>query len=424
MSSEVRVPEMGESVVQATVLRWLKQEGEAVSPGEAIVELETDKVSVEVSAETNGVLSRIEKKEGEDVRVGDVLGFIETDGVQPAAAAPAKAKSARAERTAAPQEPSEAEPAAAPRPAAKRKAAPPDAEERDAQEAEPPPSKPARKRRAEVREEAVPAVEGLHPPAAAQSVRAEPSGAPPPAAKAAAPRTEEETSEVRSRMSARRRTIARRLVEAQHTAAMLTTFNEIDMSRVMEIRAKLKERFRERHGVGLGISSFFVKAAVIALKEFPRLNAEVDGEDVVLKRHYDIGVAIGAGEGLVVPVIRAADRLSFAAVERTIKAFAEKAESGTLELEDLRGGTFTITNGGVYGSLLSTPILNPPEVGILGLHKVEERPVAVDGKVVIQPRMYVALSYDHRIVDGREAVQFLGRIKSLVEEPDELLLEG
>jgi 2-oxoglutarate dehydrogenase E2 component (dihydrolipoamide succinyltransferase) len=225
-------------------------------------------------------------------------------------------------------------------------------------------------------------------------------------------------------MSARRRTIARRLVEAQHTAAMLTTFNEIDMSRVKEIRAKLKERFRERHGVGLGISSFFVKAAVIALKEFPRLNAEVDGEDVVLKRHYDIGVAIGAGEGLVVPVIRAADRLSFAAVERAIKAFAEKAESGTLELEDLRGGTFTITNGGVYGSLLSTPILNPPEVGILGLHKVEERPVAVDGKVVIQPRMYVALSYDHRIVDGREAVQFLGRIKSLVEEPDELLLEG
>ena len=225
-------------------------------------------------------------------------------------------------------------------------------------------------------------------------------------------------------MSRRRRTIAQRLVEAQHTAAMLTTFNEIDMSAVQELRERRKGAFKERYGVSLGLSSFFVKAVIGALKFQPRLNAEIQGDEIVMKGYYDIGVAIGASEGLVVPVLRDADRMSFAAIEAAIKDYAKQAEAGTLSLESLRGGTFTITNGGVFGSLLSTPILNPPQVGILGLHKIEQRPVAVDGQVVIRPMMYVALSYDHRIVDGREAVQFLVRVKELVEDPESLLIEG
>jgi 2-oxoglutarate dehydrogenase E2 component (dihydrolipoamide succinyltransferase) len=225
-------------------------------------------------------------------------------------------------------------------------------------------------------------------------------------------------------MSRRRQTIARRLVEAQHNAAMLTTFNEIDMSAVMEIRKRRKDPFRERYGVNLGFTSFFVKASIGALRAFPRLNAEIQGDEMILKGYYDIGIAVGAAEGLVVPVLRDADRMSFGAIEQQVKALADKAQKGTLTLEDLRGGTLTITNGGVFGSLMSTPILNPPQVGILGLHKIEERPVARDGQVVIRPMMYVALSYDHRIVDGREAVQFLVRVKELVEDPESLLLEG
>ena len=225
-------------------------------------------------------------------------------------------------------------------------------------------------------------------------------------------------------MSKRRLTIARNLVQAQHTAAMLTTFNEVDMSAVMALRARQKDAFRKRHGVGLGIVSFFVRAAVAALIEFPRLNAEIDGEDIVLKRYYDIGIAVGDARGLVVPVIRDAGARSFAAIETSIQDFVARAAAGTLALEDLRGGTFTITNGGVFGSLLSTPILNPPQVGILGLHKIEDRPVAVEGQVAIRPMMYTALTYDHRMVDGAEAVQFLVRIKTLVEDPGVLLLEG
>jgi 2-oxoglutarate dehydrogenase E2 component (dihydrolipoamide succinyltransferase) len=240
----------------------------------------------------------------------------------------------------------------------------------------------------------------------------------------ALPATATGRQEERVRMSRRRRTIARRMVEAQQTAAMLTTFNEIEMGAVMELRRRRKESFRERHGVSLGIVSFFVKASIGALKDFPRLNAEIQGDDILLKRYYDIGVAIGAPEGLVVPVLQDADRMSFAEIEQAIKAFVQKAEDNTLSLEDLRGGTFTITNGGVFGSLLSTPILNPPQVGILGLHKIEERPIVFNGEVVIRPMMYVALSYDHRIVDGREAVQFLVRVKELIEDPETLLLEG
>lgn len=225
-------------------------------------------------------------------------------------------------------------------------------------------------------------------------------------------------------MSRRRRTIAQRLVEAQHTAAMLTTFNEVDMTAVMDVRKRRNEAFKERFGVKLGITSFFVKAAIGALKAFPLLNAEIQGDEFVLKRYYDIGIAVGASEGLVVPVLRDADRQSFAQIEIQINDFAARAESGSLTLEDLRGGTFSITNGGVFGSLMSTPILNPPQSGILGLHKIEPRPVAMNNDVVIRPMMYVALSYDHRIVDGREAVQFLVRVKALVEDPETLLLEG
>lgn len=225
-------------------------------------------------------------------------------------------------------------------------------------------------------------------------------------------------------MSKRRATIARNLVEAQRTAAMLTTFNEIDMSEVMALRERRKESFRKRHGVGLGIASFFVKASVGALKAFPRINAEIQGDEMVLKHYYDIGVAVGAPQGLVVPVLRHAEHLSFAAIESAIRDFARRAGDGTLTLEDLRGGTFTITNGGVFGSMLSTPILNPPQVGILGLHKIEDRPIALGGQVVIRPMMYVALTYDHRIVDGMEAVQFLVKVKEFLEDPGHLLLEG
>jgi 2-oxoglutarate dehydrogenase E2 component (dihydrolipoamide succinyltransferase) len=231
-------------------------------------------------------------------------------------------------------------------------------------------------------------------------------------------------TEDRQRMSKRRATIARRLVEAQHTAAMLTTFNEVDMTAVMSLRERQKESFRQLHGVGLGIASFFVKASIAALRLFPQLNAEIQGEEIVLKRYYDIGIAVGAEGGLVVPVLRDADRMSFAAIERSIREFAKKAEDGTLSLKDLSGGTFTITNGGVFGSLLSTPILNPPQVGILGLHKIQERPIAANGQIVARPMMYLALSYDHRIVDGREAVQFLVKIKEFVEDPGHLLLES
>ena len=247
---------------------------------------------------------------------------------------------------------------------------------------------------------------------------------PPPKAEAAAPEAAREGREERIRLSRRRRTIAQRLVEAQQTAAMLTTFNDVDMSAVIELRQRRQESFQKQHGVKLGFMSFFVKAAIGALKAFPRLNAEIEGDEMILKHYYDIGMAVGAEEGLVVPVMREADRKSFAQIEQEIREFIQKAGDNTLSLEDLRGGTFTITNGGVFGSLLSTPILNPPQVGILGLHRIEERPVAHQGEVVIRPMMYVALSYDHRLVDGREAVQFLVRLKELIEDPEVLLLEG
>jgi 2-oxoglutarate dehydrogenase E2 component (dihydrolipoamide succinyltransferase) len=377
--SNIVVPQLGESVGEARVARWLKQEGDRVETGEPVVELETDKIDLEVGADHAGVLSSIKRREGEDVKVGEILALV-TDGAE--AARPPATSPADAARLASPVP---AAPAATP--IAESPRATPTAlriaNEHDVDIAAPPPPK-----RPEERER----------------------------------REEPERREERVRMSKRRLTIARRLVEAQRTAAMLTTFNEADMTGVMTLRERRKEHFKQQHGVSLGITSFFVRAAIAALRAFPELNAEIQGEEIVYKRYYDIGIAVGAEGGLVVPVLRNADQMSFAQIEAAIQDFATRAGSGTLTLDDLAGGTFTITNGGVFGSLMSTPILNPPQVGILGLHKIQERAVPMGGQVVIRPMMYTALSYDHRLVDGREAVQFLVRIKELVEDPGSLLL--
>jgi 2-oxoglutarate dehydrogenase E2 component (dihydrolipoamide succinyltransferase) len=451
VSSNIVVPQLGESVVEARVARWLKKEGDAVAAGEPVVELETEKIDLEVGAEHTGVLAKIERQEGEDVKVGEVLGTI-AEGAADGAGASAPAAPAAAAAPAAPAAAaaaSSAGPAVTAAPAAGAGAgagAASDGKER---------ATPTARRMAETHEIALAGVAGSGEagritkrdvashlggapaaaatpaaPAAPASAPAAPAAPPAAAKKPAVPavpvvaRPSGERTEQRVRMSKRRLTIARNLVEAQRTAAMLTTFNEIDMTAVMALRERRKETFKTRYGVGLGIASFFVKASVGALRAFPRLNAEIQGEEMVLKQYYDIGIAVGAEQGLVVPVLRDADRMSFAGIELGIRDFAGRAKDGSLTLEDLRGGTFTITNGGVFGSLLSTPILNPPQVGILGLHKIEERPMAVNGQVVIRPMMYVALSYDHRIVDGLEAVQFLVRVKEFIEDPGNLLLES
>jgi len=383
------VPELGESVVEARIARWLKNEGDRVALGEALVELETEKIDLEVSADRAGVLTSIKHSNGTDVKVGDVLAVLE-----PAApGAPAAA--------AVPPAPAASAPAAG-----------------SAPKATPTARNVAREH--DVKLEAVPA---SGPRVTKQDVREFVAGAaaPAPAARPAAPgaRVEE-----RVRMTKRRATIARRLVEAQHTAAMLTTFNEVDMSAVMDLRARRKEAFQKKHGVNLGLTSFFVKAAVGALKAFPAINAEIQGDEVVYKRYYDIGMAVGAEGGLVVPVLRDADQMGFADIELGIRDFAARANNGSLTLDDLKGGTFTITNGGVFGSMMSTPIINPPQVGILGLHKIADRAVPIRSEIVIRPMMYLALSYDHRLVDGREAVQFLVKIKEYIEDPAWLLVEG
>jgi 2-oxoglutarate dehydrogenase E2 component (dihydrolipoamide succinyltransferase) len=419
MSVNIVVPEMGESIVDARIARWLKKEGDAVAVGEPLVELETDKVDVEVNAPQNGVLKQIAHAEGADVKIGDVLGTI-AEG----AASPAPGPGAATAASVAAQ-PKSTNGRAVPATPSARKAA----REQNVELASVPREGP-RVTKADVDKRASgvkPDEKAAAAPAPAKVEAPTASKVAPPVTKpavrvpapAAADRTEE-----RVRMSKRRATIAKRLVEAQQTAAMLTTFNEVDMSAVMALRERHKESFKARYGTGLGVASFFVKAAVAALREFPRLNAEIQGDEMVLKHYYDIGVAVGAAEGLVVPVLRDADRLSFAGIELGIREFAGKAKDGTLTLEDLRGGTFSLTNGGVFGSLMSTPILNPPQVGILGLHAIKDRPVAVNGAAVIRPMMYTALTYDHRIVDGSEAVRFLVRIKELVEDPAALLIEG
>jgi 2-oxoglutarate dehydrogenase E2 component (dihydrolipoamide succinyltransferase) len=421
METKIVVPALGESVVEATVARWVRKQGDRVQPGETLVELETDKVNLEVGAEKAGVLAKIERNEGDDVKVGETLGILEDLPVG-------------AETTAPPPQPPKA-PASqtpAPEPAPQAVAQPQTSAKPQPKSMQPPKATPSARRLAQelgVKLEEVSGTgsgnqitrEDIQAHMQRQKAPAQQPEAPSPAPLKIV--TSGDRSEERIKMSRRRRTIAKRLVEAQHDAAMLTTYNEIDMTAVMDLRKRHKESFQKKHGIGLGIVSFFVKASIVALKEFPQINAEIQGDDIILKKYYDIGMAIGAEEGLVVPVIRDADRLSFSEIEQTIKDFIEKSNSGTLSLDDLKGGTFTITNGGVFGSLMSTPILNPPQVGILGLHKIEERPIAQNGQVVIRQMMYVALSYDHRVVDGRESVQFLARIKQLVEDPASLLLE-
>ena len=412
MSINIVVPEVGESIVDARVAKWLKHEGDAVAAGEALVELETDKVDVEVPAPKAGVLKTIAHQDGADVKIGDVLGTIDESAARTPEAT-GKTESTGKKPNGGDGSPALASPKAAgvgATPSARKLA-----REKDVPIAAVKSDGP-RVTRADVEKSASPAAvaEQAPAPAATHPARQKPKGP----ATAQAPRTEE-----RVRMSKRRATIARRLVEVQQTAAMLTTFNEVDMSAVMTLRERRKEAFKAQHGVPLGIASFFVKAAVAALREFPRLNAEIQGDEMVLKHYYDIGVAVGAAEGLVVPVLRDADRMSFAEIEAGIRDFAARANDGSLTLEDLRGGTFSITNGGVYGSLMSTPILNPPQVGILGLHAIKDRPAVVSGQVVVRPMMYTALTYDHRIVDGAEAVRFLVRVKELVEDPAALLLQ-
>jgi 2-oxoglutarate dehydrogenase E2 component (dihydrolipoamide succinyltransferase) len=491
MPIKIVVPELGESIVEATVAEWLKKEGDRVAAGEALVKLETDKVDLEVAAERAGVLAHIEQAAGSDVKVGDVLATLdEGDAASGEATGQAEAAAkggveGRNGKAQASDAPAMVAPEGAPDQrqeldAAQAKAAETAGAETAGSEAETSATQgkeageiirsgeekatPVARRMAQdlgvdvsqVRgtgaqgrvtkddlegylqaQEARPASAAqaaapARPATAAPAVQPGPAAAPAPAPQAgqtgAIPgsggSSQAGRAEERVRMSRRRQTIATRLVEAQHPAAMLTTFNEIDMSAVMDVRKRRRDSFKERWGIGLGFMSFFVKASIGALRAFPRLNAEIQGNEFVLKHYYDIGIAIGAAEGLVVPVLRDADRLSFAAIEKAIKDFAAKVESGTLSLEDLRGGTFTLTNGGVFGSLMSTPILNPPQVGILGMHKIQERPVAINREVQVRPMMYVALSYDHRIVDGREAVQFLVRVKELVEDPETLLLEG
>lgn len=404
MSVEIKVPSLGESVTEATIGQWFKKVGDRVEADEPLVELETDKVTLEVNAPASGVLTDILAEEGADVEVGALLGVI-GEGQGAAAAKPAEApKKAEAPKPA---------PAAAP---AAEKILSPAARKAAGDAGIDAGSVEGTGRDGRVMKDDVQRAAAAQPAAPVQP--AQPAAAP--AAKAAQPAGERET---RVRMTKLRRRIAERLKDAQNTAAILTTYNEVDMSQVMALRNRYKDGFEKKHGVKLGFMSFFVKAAIAGLKEYPAVNAQIDGDELIYKNHYDIGVAVGTEQGLVVPVVRDADQLSFAGVEATINALGVKARDGKLTMEELTGGTFTISNGGVYGSLMSSPILNPPQSGILGMHKIQERPMAEKGQVVIRPMMYLALSYDHRIIDGKEAVSFLVRVKECIENPERLLFD-
>ena len=402
MSNEIRVPTLGESVTEATIGRWFKKIGEAVKADEPLVELETDKVTIEVPSPTDGTLSEILVEAGETVGVGALLGSLgaaSAGAPAPKAAKPAEpvaaAKSTEPAKTAAPVPPS---------PAAARVMA----ETGTSVESG------SGKRGQVLKEDVLAAV------AAVRTAAPAPAAPSTPRAPVAA---DDAGREERVRMSKLRQTIARRLKEAQNTAAMLTTFNEVDMTGMMALRASYKDLFEKKHGVKLGFMGFFVKAVVQALKEIPAVNAEIDGEDLVYKNYYHVGVAVGTDKGLVVPVVRDADQLSIAGIEKKIGEYGKRARDGLLRIEEMQGGTFTISNGGVYGSLMSTPILNAPQSGILGMHKIQERPMVVAGQIVARPMMYLALSYDHRIVDGKEAVTFLVRVKENLEEPQRLVLD-
>jgi 2-oxoglutarate dehydrogenase E2 component (dihydrolipoamide succinyltransferase) len=425
--ADIMTPALGESVTEATVARWAKKAGDQVRKDEILVELETDKVSLEVAAPADGVLSEIAAEEGATVEPGAVLGKITegaaakaNGGAKPAAAAPEKP----AQSAAAPA--GEAQPEPAPARPAPKSAPVPDTSAPARAAAEPVMAPSAQRIVAENRLQPT-AIAGTGKDgritkgdalAALEARGNAPAQAPAPQG----PRPVHEREE-RVRMTRLRQTIARRLKEAQNNAAMLTTFNEVDMSAVMALRAQYKDAFEKTHGVKLGFMSFFVKAVVHGLKMVPEVNAEIDGQDLVYKNHYDISVAVGTERGLVTPVVRDADQMSLAGIEKEIGALGKKARDGQLALEDLQGGTFTISNGGVYGSLMSTPILNAPQSGILGMHKIQERPMVVGGQIVARPMMYLALSYDHRVVDGQGAVTFLVHVKEAIEEPQRLLLD-
>jgi 2-oxoglutarate dehydrogenase E2 component (dihydrolipoamide succinyltransferase) len=417
--TEIRVPTLGESVTEATIGKWFKQRGDAVAADEPLVELETDKVTIEVPAPAAGVLSEIVAKDGDTVSVGALLGQInQGEGAKAAPAKPAE--------TAKPAPPKAAVAAAgAPAPSVVKEAPKPAADlplapsvRRLAAESGVAPPMPGTGPAGRVTkgdmlaaiERAAAAPVTIAQPAAAIQVRA-----PSPADDAA--------REERVRMTKLRQTIARRLKDAQNTAAMLTTFNEVDMSAVMALRGHYKDLFEKKHGVKLGFMGFFVRACVQALKEIPAVNAEIDGADIIYKNYYHIGIAVGTEKGLVVPIVRDCDAKSLGEIEKEIAGFGRRARDGQLKIEEMLGGTFTITNGGIYGSLMSTPILNAPQSGILGMHKIQDRPVVVAGKVEVRPMMYLALSYDHRIVDGREAVTFLVRVKESLEDPARLVLD-
>jgi len=431
MATEIKVPTLGESVTEATVGQWFKREGDAVARDEPLVELETDKVTIEVPAPIAGRLEQITVRDGETVGVGALLGML-AEGAGAAAgdagAKPASGNSGPKAATATAPALAPAASAAAPKPAAE----PPQAERPE--EAPTPgyemPPAPSARKLMEERQVTPESVAGsgkrgqvlkadvLEALARAPAeVPAAPQAARPPAA------PDDQSREQRVRMTKLRQTIARRLKEAQNQAAMLTTFNDVDMTAVMELRKTYKDLFEKKHGVRLGFMGFFVKACVQALRDIPAVNAEIDGQDLVYKNYYHIGVAVGTEKGLVVPVLRDAQDMSFADVEKTINDFGKRARDGQLKLEEMQGGTFTISNGGVYGSLMSTPILNAPQSGILGMHRIEDRPVVRGGQVVVRPMMYLALSYDHRIVDGKEAVTFLVRVKEAIEDPQRLVLD-
>jgi 2-oxoglutarate dehydrogenase E2 component (dihydrolipoamide succinyltransferase) len=436
MATEIRVPVLGESIVEATVGQWFKKAGETVSAAEPLVELETDKVTVEVPAPASGVLSEIVVKPGETVAVGALLGAIAEGEAKPAKAKQAAKGSAPAlvDLASAEAAPVADEPAL--------RAPKPETVEAKSLEREPvrreevsmddmPPSPAARKLLAE-KKLAPSAVEGSGrrgqvlkhdvTRAAEALLTRERKPKASPAPRAPVPK-DDAAREERVRMTRLRQTIAKRLKEAQDNAAMLTTFNDVDMGGVMELRREYRDAFEKKHGVKLGLMGFFVKAAVRALKDIPAVNAEIDGEDIVYKNYYHIGVAVATERGLVVPVLRDADAISLAQIEKAIADFGVRAREGKLALEEMQGGTFTISNGGIYGSLLSTPILNAPQSGILGMHRIEERPVVRDGQIVARPMMYLALSYDHRMVDGKDAVTFLVHIKESIEDPKRLVLD-
>ncbi|CAM3590191.1 2-oxoglutarate dehydrogenase complex dihydrolipoyllysine-residue succinyltransferase [Marinicrinis lubricantis] len=417
--AEIKVPELGESISEGTLVKWIVKEGDSVNQGDVLAELETDKVNLEISAEESGVVQKLVRAEGDNVLVGEVIAVI---GAADTAAAPQiiTEKQSAAEAPSVPAE----QPATSP-------AAPAAVVSSDVL-ATPAARKYAREKGIDLRE--VPSRDpfGRVNQEDVKSHAAAVSSAPSPVPSAPQQGIIFETSSEasakpveRRRMSRRRQTIANRLVQAQHTAAMLTTFNEVDMTAILDVRKRRKDAFKEKYDVNLGFMSFFTKAVVGALKTYPLLNAEIDGDDILVKKFYDIGIAVSAKEGLVVPVVRDANKLGFAEIEKEILTLANKARSNTLSLAELQGGTFTITNGGVFGSLLSTPILNAPQVGILGMHKIQLRPVAIDAeRMENRPMMYIALSYDHRIVDGAEAVGFLVKVKELLEDPESLLLEG